>query len=123
MENTPIYSSSEPLTITAFRNRACAKKKIDPEFKQPTPQEIKTLRKLLGFTQVTLAKFLGVTYNVKKGSQTIRKWETSQDNKEYRPINYASWRLLLLAAGVITESDVQDEIEYCKTGSYTSGNE
>lgn len=110
METKIFYSNTVPKTVMAFRNRPCALKKSDPSFEQPSAAEVRALRNLLGCSQVGLAKILGVTYNVKKGSQTVRKWETSEDSKEHRPINYAAWRLMLIAAGVISSSDLIDEV-------------
>lgn len=119
MENRIIYSTSEPLTILAFQNRPCSLKRTDPNFVQPSPADVKNLRKLLGLSQVALAKFLGVTYNPTKGSTTVRKWETQEDKKEHRPINYAAWRLLLVAANVVSYEEVQNEVNTLTGGSYT----
>jgi DNA-binding transcriptional regulator YiaG len=118
MENNKYYSNTEPMTIMAFKNRPCSLKKTDPNFKQPTAKEVKMLRNLIGFSQAALAKLLGVTYNPAKGSTTVRKWETDESEKEHRPINYAAWRLLLVASNVITGTDLESEVSSLKTKAY-----
>lgn len=102
-EITPIYEigNTPPTTLNAFKNRACTKLYTDG-YKQPEPEEIKALIKLCGWSQTKVAKLAGVTYDMKKGSSTVRKWQTSkEDKKNHRDIPYSTWRLLLMYAGVV----------------------
>jgi len=89
-----------PKNIDAYKNRACGKGIEHPDFVLPTPAEIKRLRNLLGFSQVDLAKFVGVSWNVKKGSSSVRKWETLE-GKEMRKISLSAWKLMLIKAGLV----------------------
>ncbi len=88
-------------TLAAFQNHACALPYSDPNYKPPTPEEVAALIRLAGWSQSETAKLVGVSYNPKKGSSTIRKWEATPHSKEYRAINYAAWRLMLLYTGVV----------------------
>ena len=94
-----------PLTVEAFKNRPCGLGIEHPDFIQPTPQEVKALRKLLGFSQVDLAKLTGVTWTT-KGASSVRKWETVE-GKEKRSISPSSWQLMLLKAGLIVIEPVK----------------
>ncbi|MCS4309674.1 DNA-binding transcriptional regulator YiaG [Rheinheimera pacifica] len=87
-------------TVAAFRNRPSAKQFHDPEYKPPSPEEVKALRKLLGWPQSLLAKVAGVSYGP-KGSTTVRKWETAISEKEHRKIPYIVFRVMLHHAGVV----------------------
>ena len=99
-QDTPLYCASTPVTVEAFKNRPCSLPKSHPRYIPPTPEDVKALRNLLGFPQARLGEFTGKAYN-KKGCKAVRRWETSIENKEYNPIDYAAWQLMLLAAGVI----------------------
>lgn len=92
-----------PGTLSGFANLPSAKRFDSGEFEPPTPEQIKALRQMLGMSQNDLAKLVGVTWNAKKGSTAVRKWETPIDKKEHRAIKYAEWRGLLVHAGVVSE--------------------
>ena len=100
-----------PQTMNAFKNRACALPFDDPGYQPPSPEEITQLIKLAGWSQAKTAKLVGVNYNPKKGSTTIRKWRTKVDSPEHRNIPYSAWRLLLLYAGVV-KLDFTEQSEY-----------
>lgn len=93
------YGQGVALTIEAFKNRACGLGIEHPDFIQPTPEEVKSLRILLGFSQVDLAKLTGVSWN-QKGASSVRKWETIEGN-EKRSISPSAWQLMLIKAGLI----------------------
>ncbi|GHG07189.1 helix-turn-helix domain-containing protein [Thalassotalea marina] len=100
-ETSPIYSGQGvPETFAAFKNRPCALGVEHPNFILPTPIEIKALRKLMGFSQVDVAKLTGCKWNV-KGSSAVRKWETVE-GKEHRSISPSAWQLMLLKSGLVT---------------------
>jgi DNA-binding transcriptional regulator YiaG len=90
---------SVPLTVEAFKNRPCGLGVEHPDFVLPTPQEIKSLRILMGFSQVDLAKLVGVSWN-SKGASSVRKWETIE-GKEKRSISPSAWQLMLLKVGLV----------------------
>lgn len=96
-----------PFDIEAFSQLPCVLQKEHKDFREPTPLEVKALRSYLGLSQTACARFLGVPYKADKGSNTVRKWETSEDSPNFRAIPYASWRLLLVASEIV---DVQDDI-------------
>lgn len=107
METAPIYDvgGSLPVSLEAFKNRPCALPFENPAYVPPTPQEVDRLIKLKGWSQSVTAKLVGVTYDPKKGSSTIRKWRTSVEKDDYREIPYSAWRLMLLYAGVVSVED------------------
>jgi hypothetical protein len=98
-----IYSQAKPLTVEAFRNRACCKHMFFG-YVPPSPEEVESLRKILGYSQAQLGCLLGKKFN-RKGCSIVRKWEYPVGHKEYREINYNCWRQMLLAAGVIDLSE------------------
>ncbi len=111
-QTRPSYCGSVAITIEAFRNRPCTLVKTDPEYIPPTPEEVRSLRNLLGFPQARLGHFLGKSINL-KGCKAVRRWETNVENKEYNPIDYYAWQMMLLAAGVITiQSRVDTSLGY-----------
>ena len=96
-----------PGSLEALKNRPCVLPYSHENYRPPTPIEVKALVKLAGWSQNDAAKLVGVSYNPKKGSTTIRKWQAKVDSPEYREISYAAWRHLLACAGVVTiEEDV-----------------
>jgi hypothetical protein len=99
-ENIAIYDGQQvPKTIAAFKNRNCGLGIEHPDFELPTPQEIKALRTLMGFSQVGVAKITGCKWT-EKGSSAVRKWETTEGN-EKRSITASSWQLILIKAGLV----------------------
>ncbi|MCF2909975.1 helix-turn-helix domain-containing protein [Pseudoalteromonas sp. DL2-H2.2] len=90
-----------PETIEGFANLPSARRFDSGEYEPPTPEQIKALRQLLGYSQNDLAKLVGVTWNAKKGSTAVRKWETAEGKSEHRTISYAQWRGMLVTAGVV----------------------
>ena len=94
-----------PETLEAFRNHPSALPYTAPGFRLPTPQELKQLRNIAGWSQTQIAKLVGAPFQPKKGSTTVRKWQTDANHREHREIPYAAWRLLLLYAGVVTVQD------------------
>jgi hypothetical protein len=107
METVPIYDlgGSLPISLEAFSNRPCALPFGHSAYRPPTPQEVDRLIKLAGWSQSGVARLVGVTYNPKKGSSTIRKWRANIDKDDYREIPYSAWRLMLLYAGVVSIED------------------
>ncbi len=105
-QSRPTYARGTPATIDAFKSRRCTLPYSAPDYREPTPTEVDALIKLVGWSQNDAAMLIGVTYNPKKGSSTIRKWRTKdQSSKDYRQIPYSAWRLMLLYAGVVTVED------------------
>jgi len=97
-----VTGGETPTVLEAFKERPCSFVFSHPHYHPPTPEEIDALIKLCGWSQNETAKLVGVSYNPKKGSSTIRKWRAKQTSDDYREIPYASWRLLLIYAGVVT---------------------
>ncbi|MCW9024070.1 MAG: hypothetical protein OQK73_05255 [Gammaproteobacteria bacterium] len=95
-----------PASLTAFKNRPCALPYCHPDYVPPTPEEVAALTELAGWSQRETALIVGVNYNPKKGSTTVRKWKAPVSSPEHRAIPFAAWWLLLEAAGVVTTDDV-----------------
>ncbi len=107
METVPIYDvgGSLPVSLEAFSNRPCALPFSHPAYAPPSPQEVDRLIKLAGWSQSGIAALVGVSFNPKKGSSTIRKWRARADSDDARAIPYSAWRLMLLYAGVVSIDD------------------
>ncbi|MGF1804335.1 hypothetical protein L4C31_03685 [Aliivibrio sifiae] len=109
------YITATPVTVEAFRNRPCSLPITDQNYVPPTPEEVRALRQLLGFTQSRIGALVGRAYN-EKGCKAVRRWENNIESKEYRPINYSAWQLMLLAAEVIFIDEIVDASEQYKMG-------
>ncbi len=107
METIAFYDTGGalPSSVDAFRNRPCALPFGSPSYVPPTPQEVDRLIQLVGWSQNGVARLVGVTFNPKKGSSTIRKWRASVGKDDHREIPYSAWRLMLLYAGVVSIAD------------------
>ena len=102
-EKKAMYNSmSTPLTINAFRNRGCGLGIESEHYVHPTPQEVKELRKLIGFSNIELAKFTGSFFSNEKGSSTVRKWENGSGDASC--ITKSTWQLMLIKAGLVSIS-------------------
>ena len=103
-QSQPPYDTggAVPASLDAFKGRPCVLPFSDPNYIPPTPGEIDQLIKLCEWSQNDTAKLVGITYNPKKGSSTIRKWRAKTTSDDYRAIPYSAWRLLLLYAGVVS---------------------
>jgi hypothetical protein len=88
-------SKAKKGNLKEWYNRACCLLYVDEGFKHPTPDEIRELQRLNGWSQIDMAKLVGVSFNEKSGSTTIRKWCSPLNSKEHRAIPYSAWRLLL----------------------------
>lgn len=110
METHAQYTVPGCIDRNDLAQRPCARLFSDPEYVPPTPEEVDGLIKLMGWSQVDTAKIAGVNYDSKKGSPTVRRWRTSENNPEHRSIPYAAWRLMLLTAGIV-------EVMYCDNRS------
>ncbi|WP_149983326.1 helix-turn-helix domain-containing protein [Pseudoalteromonas rhizosphaerae] len=98
--NKTYNAGTSPTTLDGFKNRAFAKSNESGEYEPPTPQDIKALRQLMGWSQTDVARIVGVSWN-HKGSTAVRKWETAPDKKEHNKISYSAWRGLLCRAGIV----------------------
>lgn len=103
-EHQTYGGGGNPATLQAFKNRACSLPYYDPGFELPTPEEIKALLKLTGWSQKQTALITGVNWN-SKGSTSVRRWKAPRESDSHRQINYAAWRLMLLAAKVVSVDD------------------
>lgn len=74
---------------------AATLKRFNEGFEPPAPSEVRALIRYLGLTGSQVAAFVGV-----KNNRTVRKWQEAKDT-EKSEIQYSSWRLLLLRAGLI----------------------
>ena len=96
-----IYNSvSDPKSLNCFVNRSCALLFADADYCPPTPEEVQSLIKLAGWSQTEVARLVGVSWS-KKGSTTVRKWQSKVGTPDHRVITYSTWRLMLLYAGVV----------------------
>ncbi len=101
--------NSIPVVLGAFENRACALPKANENYRAPEPEEVKALISLCGWSQGVTAKITGVSYS-SKGSTSVRRWQYPKENPNYRSIDYSTWRLMLISAGVVNQEDALKEI-------------
>lgn len=92
-------------------NRRCALPYADPDYQRPTVDEIRDLIRITGWSQSDVARLVGVNFNPKKGSTTVRKWKAPDSSPDHRTIPYSAWRLMLIEAGVVStvSNRVEDE--------------
>jgi len=94
-------SEAAPASLDAFRKRACSLPLGDGNYRAPTPEELAALITLMGWSQNDVAKLVGVNYDPKKGSSTVRRWKAPIEKLDHRDIPNAAWRLLLLHSGIV----------------------
>lgn len=111
-ERSTYRVNSTPANLDAFRNRPCTLLCSDPDYVPPEPEEVDALIKLSGWSQNDTAKLVGVNYNPKKGSPTVRRWRANKASESYREIPYAAWRLMLFYAGVVTVKEDLDTLSF-----------
>lgn len=87
--------------VDEFKSRACCLKWTDEGYQHPEPKDVAELIQLTGWSQNDVAKIVGVNFDAKRGSSTIRKWKTQKSKDDHRPIPYSAWRLMLLYAKVV----------------------
>jgi len=100
-----------PVTLIAFRNRACAQPNASGNYVPPSPDEVERLITLSGWSQTEVARLAGVSFN-RKGSTAVRKWKTPIGSSEHRLIPYSAWRHLLACAGVVDSKDDVRALDY-----------
>lgn len=98
----PTYQNgnAQPATLDALANRPCCLPFIDEKYTPPKPSEVAALISLMGWSQNDVAKMVGVNYDPKKGSATVRRWKAKEGDSQARAIPYAAWRLMLITAGI-----------------------
>lgn len=100
--DTPSYQGSgAPITLNVISERPCALPFSDDRYRAPTADEVRSLIELMGWSQNDVARMVGVNYDPKKGSATVRRWKAKEGDKHAREIPYAAWRLLLISAGIV----------------------
>ncbi len=97
--------------LHAFKQRKCIKLCTAPDHEAPTPDDVKELRRLMGWSQNDVAKMVGAKYNPQKGSTTVRKWCANMESNIYRQIPYPAWRLLLIYAGIAMASEIDEALK------------
>ncbi len=75
-----------PLTLLKFD---------DPDYQEPTPDDVRTLKVISGKTGKELVAMVGV-----KDHRTFRRWTANQEEAGARQIPYSAWRLLLIELGL-----------------------
>lgn len=96
-----VPSGEVPANLEAFAGHPCVLPYCHPDYRAPTPGEVSALIKLKGWSQRETSLIVGVSHT-KKGSSTVRRWQTAADTPEFRAIPYAAWRILLEHAEIVT---------------------
>lgn len=68
----------------------------DAAFRVPVPEDVRAVIQLLNLTADQVARLVGL-----KDGRAVRRWLAPQDSKTHARIDYATWRLLLLEAGLV----------------------
>lgn len=68
----------------------------DPAFKAPSPDDVGAVVQTLDMTADQVAGLVGV-----KNGRAVRRWLAPESAKTHAKIDYATWRLLLLEAGLV----------------------
>lgn len=76
-----------PATLYLFTN---------PAYQVPEPEDVRAVIQILDLTADQVADLVGV-----KDGRAVRRWLASPASKTHAKIDYATWRLLLLEAGLV----------------------
>lgn len=68
----------------------------DPAFQMPTPEDVRAVIQILDLTADQVAGIVGV-----KDGRAVRRWLAPVTSKTHAQIDYATWRLLVLEAGLV----------------------
>lgn len=68
----------------------------DPAFRAPAPEDVRAIVHILNMTGDQVASLVGV-----RDGRAVRRWMAPATSKTHAQIDYATWRLLLLEAGVV----------------------
>lgn len=68
----------------------------DPEFRAPSRHDVRAVIQILDMTGDQVAGLVGVT-----DGRAVRRWLAPETSKTHAQIDYATWRLLLLEAGLV----------------------
>jgi hypothetical protein len=68
----------------------------DPNFRQPSPDDVRAVYAMLGYTGNRIAGLTGV-----KDGRAVRRWLAPVTARSHATIDYAAWRLLLLEAALV----------------------
>jgi len=85
--STPTLSHLAPETLCLY---------TDPAYRSPAPEEVRVVIQILGLTGDQVAGLVGV-----KDGRAVRRWMAPLSSKTYAQIDYATWQLLLLEAGLV----------------------
>ena len=73
----------------------------DPEYRPPTPEEVRSLLHLARWSPRDAARRLGVDTDPDAGIRRVESWCARRDDDGHRSIPYAAWRLGLIEAGLV----------------------
>lgn len=93
MPRKPRAAPAHPAPATLARFAA-------PDYRAPSPDDVRAVKALLGVTSAVLAAHVGVDH------RAVRRWLAKPPAKTCAPIPYAAWRLLLLAAGLVPSAEL-----------------
>lgn len=68
----------------------------DSAFRAPAPEDVRAVVQILDMTGDQVAGLVGV-----KDGRAVRRWMAPVTSKTHAQIDYATWRLLLLEAGLV----------------------
>lgn len=107
--------------ISLVERSSCTLPFADPAYEPPRPDQVDALIKSMGWSQSDVARLVGVSYSVAKGSTTVRKWRTPLGQKEHREIPYAAWRLMVIEAQLAQYPEGKSPFEASSGRNFSQG--
>ena len=104
MSEDPVYFGTDRHAIFSRRQllaSPASRRFDDPDYRPPTPEEVRSLLHLARWSPRDAARRLGADADLDAGARRVRSWCARRDDDEYRPIPYAAWRLGLIEAGLV----------------------
>jgi hypothetical protein len=84
----------------------------DPDYKPATPEDVRAVIQILDITADQVAGLVGV-----RDGRAVRRWLAPESSKTHAQIDYATWRLLLLQAGLVTLKKTRSKSEKHLSGA------
>ncbi|WP_075790881.1 hypothetical protein [Massilia putida] len=88
----------------------------DPDYKPATSEDVRAVIQILNMTGDQVAGLVGV-----RDGRAVRRWLAPESSKTHAQIDYATWRLLLLEAGLVTLKRVRPKSEKPLSGAKSVG--
>ena len=96
-------------TLEDFAALPCCLPSFHPSYQHPTSKHLNKLFELSGIKKSDVPLIVGIKVK-NNGSTTTRLWFLDERHKNFKTINYASWRLLIEYVGCATTQQTREVI-------------